>query len=162
MKHLFSSALLALMTFPVLANFVGLEYDVVAESEFGTTYRVYAKFDNTTDEVVAVYALETAPMNVAVSTTFYQAPVGGAFAQGINPLFFSAFPELQYDSWFTIGSADSNGTSDVQQVGMRTSIRLKMVAVSTSTPSSEALGLCFPTKVQMLKPMRTDACWSPS
>jgi hypothetical protein len=118
MKHLFSSALLALMTFPVLANFVGLEYDVVAESEFGTTYRVYAKFDNTTDEVVAVYALETAPMNVAVSTTFYQAPVGGAFAQGINPLFFSAFPELQYDSWFTIGSADANGTSDVQQVGM--------------------------------------------
>ena len=27
---------------------------------------------------------------------------------------------MQYDSWFTIGSEDSNGTSDVQQVGMDT------------------------------------------
>ena len=33
-------------------------------------------------------------------------------------LFFASFPSLEFDSWFTIGSADSNGTSDVQQVGM--------------------------------------------
>ena len=101
-----------------LANFVGMEYEAVAETANGTTYRVYATFDNPTDELVAVYALETAPMVVGVSTSFYQDAVGAVLAQTINPAFFGAFPSLQYDSWFTIGSEDSNGTSDVQQVGM--------------------------------------------
>ena len=118
MKHLFTAALTALMSSMALANFVGMEYETVAETANGTTYRVYATFDNPTDELVAVYALETAPMVVGVSTSFYQDAVGAVLAQTINPAFFGAFPSLQYDSWFTIGSEDSNGTSDVQQVGM--------------------------------------------
>ena len=111
---------MALASSMALANFVGMEYETVAETANGTTYRVYATFDNPTDELVAVYALETAPMVVGVSTSFYQDPVGAVLAQTINPLFFASFPTLQYDSWFTIGSEDSNGTSDVQQVGMDT------------------------------------------
>ncbi|MGB2424157.1 MAG: hypothetical protein ACPH97_05445, partial [Flavobacteriales bacterium] len=118
MKHLFTAALMALASSMALANLVGMEYETVAETANGTTYRVYATFDNPTDELVAVYALETAPMVVGVSTSFYQDAVGAVLAQTINPAFFGAFPSLQYDSWFTIGSADSNGTSDVQQVGM--------------------------------------------
>ena len=43
------------------ANFVGLESELVSESEYGTVYRVYATFDNPTDELVAIYALQTAP-----------------------------------------------------------------------------------------------------
>ena len=120
MKHLFTAALMALASSMALANFVGMEYEAVAETANGTTYRVYATFDNPTDELVAVYALETAPMVVGVSTSFYQDAVGAVLAQTINPAFFGAFPSLQYDSWFTIGSEDSNGTSDVQQVGMDT------------------------------------------
>jgi hypothetical protein len=118
MKHLFTAALMALASSMALANLVGMEYETVAETANGTTYRVYATFDNPTDELVAVYALETAPMVVGVSTSFYQDAVGAVLAQTINPAFFGAFPSLQYDSWFTIGSSDSNGTSDVQQVGM--------------------------------------------
>jgi len=118
MKHLFTAAITALMSSMALANFVGMEYEAVAETANGTTYRVYATFDNPTDELVAVYALETAPMVVGVSSSFYQDGVGAVLAQTINPAFFGAFPSLQYDSWFTIGSEDSNGTSDVQQVGM--------------------------------------------
>jgi len=120
MRHLFSVLIAALATTTALANFVGMEYEVVAETVNGTTYRVYATFDDPTDELVAVYALETAPMVVGVSTEFYQDPVGAVLAQTINPLFFASFPSLEYDSWFTIGSVDSNGTSDVQQVGMDT------------------------------------------
>ena len=101
-----------------LANFVGMEYEVVAETANGTTYRVYATFDNPTDELVAVYGWNTAPMVVGVSTSFYQDAVGAVLAQTINPAFFGAFPSLQYDSWFTIGSEDYNGTSDVQESGM--------------------------------------------
>ncbi len=118
MKHLFTAALTLFFSGMALANFVGMEYETVAETPNGTTYRVYATFDNPTDELVAVYALETAPMVVGVSTSFYQDAVGAVLAQTINPAFFGAFPTLAYDSWFTIGSADSNGTSDVQQVGM--------------------------------------------
>ena len=95
-----------------------MDYETVGESEFGTTYRVYAIFDNPTDELVAVYALETAPMVLGVSTEFYQDAFGGALAQSVNPLLFGAFPSLAYDSWFTIGSEDAEGTSDAQQVGM--------------------------------------------
>ena len=118
MKHFFTLALTALFSTLAMADFVGMEYEAVAETANGTAYRVYATFDNPTDELVAVYALETAPMIVGVSSSFYQDPVGAVLAQSINPLFFGSFPTLQYDSWFTIGSEDSNGTSDVQQVGM--------------------------------------------
>ena len=69
------------------ANFVGMEYETVAETANGVTYRVYATFDNPTDELIAVYALETAPMVVDVSTSFYQDGVGAVFAQTINPAF---------------------------------------------------------------------------
>ena len=95
-----------------------MEYETVAESEYGTTYRVYATFDSPTDELVAVYALDTVPMTVGVTTSFYQDAVGSSLAQTINPLFFDAFPSLAYDSWFTIGSENSTGTTQAQQVGM--------------------------------------------
>ena len=100
------------------ANFVGLESELVSESEYGTVYRVYATFDNPTDELVAIYALQTAPISVTCSTSFYQSTAGSPLATGINPAFIAFFPDLAYDSWFTIGSENSNGTSDIQQVGM--------------------------------------------
>jgi len=118
MKHYLLLALAILTTGLAQANFVGLESEVFAQSPYGTVYRVYATFDSPTDELVAVYALETSPMVVDVTTSFYQDVVGGALGSTINPLFFAAFPSLEFDSWFTIGSADSNGTSDIQQVGM--------------------------------------------
>ena len=118
MKHFFSACLLALASSLAWGGFVGVDYETVGESEFGTTYRVYATFDNPTDELVAVYALELAPMVLDVTTSFYQDPFGGALAQSINPLLFGAFPSLVYDSWFTIGSEDAEGTSEAQQVGM--------------------------------------------
>ena len=91
MKHLLSAFFLTLVSGIALANFVGMEYEVIAQTANGATYRVYATFDNPTDELIAVYALETAPMVVDVSTTFYQDGVGAALAQNINPAFFS-FP----------------------------------------------------------------------
>jgi len=100
------------------ANFVGLESEVYSESPEGTVYRVYATFDNPTDELVAIYALETAPMSVSVSTSFFQSALGSALGTAINPAFFDFFPDMEYDSWFTIGSENSDGTSDIQQVGM--------------------------------------------
>ena len=141
MKQFFSACLLAMASSLAWGGFVGVDYETVGESEFGTTYRVYATFDNPTDELVAVYALETAPMVVGVSTSFYQDAFGGALAQNVNPLLFGAFPSLAYDSWFAIGSEDANGTSDAQQVGMDTYFtRSRQGVGSPSTPSSVAHG----------------------
>ena len=160
MKHLFSVLFAALATTSALASFVGLEYEAVAETVNGTTYRVYATFDDPTDELVAVYALETAPMIVGVSTSFYQDPVGAVLAQSINPLFFPSFPSLAYDSWFTIGSTDSNGTSDVKQVGMDQYFdALKLAAGLPLIHSLVVHGSSSPTRVPMPKRALMAAFW---
>ena len=48
-----------------------------------------------------------------VSTTgsFYQNPYGGATSQDINPALFGSFPDLEYDSFMTIGLVDQNGNA---------------------------------------------------
>ena len=78
-------------------------------SEYGTTYRVYGHFENALDECVAVYSVgagETNPLTLElnVTTSFYQNPVGSNLGSGINPSFFSIDSTLEYDSWLTIGS----------------------------------------------------------
>ena len=118
MKHFFSACLLALASSLAWGGFVGVDYETVGESEFGTTYRVYATFDNPTDEVSGVYALELAPMVLDVTTSFYLRSFWRSVGPKHQPLLFGAFPSLVYDSWFTIGSEDAEGTSEAQQVGM--------------------------------------------
>ena len=51
MKHLLSAFFLTLISGFAIADFVGMEYEAVAETANGTTYRVYATFDNATDEL---------------------------------------------------------------------------------------------------------------
>ena len=96
----------------------GIEYEEYTTSEFGTTYRVYATFDAPTNELIAVYGTQAAPLSVASTTPFFNSSFGANFGQVINPLFFASFPEVEFDSWFTIGSSDSNGSGGVQSVGM--------------------------------------------
>ena len=71
---------------------------------FGTTtYRVYVTTPNETDFVSAIAGDEINPSYLRTSTSFYQNALGGLTADMINPLFFTQFPELAYDSWLTIG-----------------------------------------------------------
>ena len=72
------------------------------------------------------------------------------FCPNINPAFFGAFPSLQYDSVHH-RFEDSNGTSDVQQVGMDEYFAaFENGGGFTWTPSSVVLGSA-PTKAQMLR-----------
>ena len=103
------------------ASFVGVEAELVDATEYGWTYRVYASFDAFDDEVVAVYGWAPAPMTLTVQAPLFQSPSGGPTAEGINPLFFAAFPDLAYDSWFALGSEDAGGTSALNQAGMEAS-----------------------------------------
>ena len=41
------------------SQYVGLVSEVHAESDYGTTYRIYAEFESAFDEVTAVYSIVT-------------------------------------------------------------------------------------------------------
>lgn len=104
------------------ATSTGMEVEVVATSEFGTTYRVYATFDDPEDQLIAVYGTvgpaQNAPLLISSTTGFFQSAAGADYGQAINPILFPIIPEVQYDSWLTIGTADSNGGGGVNNVGM--------------------------------------------
>ena len=99
------------------ADFTGLTYEVVGTSDVGTTYRVYANFDDATDIAQALYAEAPFAMAITSSAGFYQDPLGALTPVGINPLLYPSFPNLAYDSWITIGQEDSDYPSAVGVVG---------------------------------------------
>ena len=82
-----------------------------------TTYRVYVTTPNASDFVSAIAGDEANPSYLRTSTSFFQSAVGGLTAGTVNPLFYAAFPDLQYDSWLTIGidaaPVSGDGTADV-------------------------------------------------
>jgi hypothetical protein len=68
-----------------------------------TTYRVYATLPNADDFLSSVSGDSEFPTFVNTSTAFYQNAVGAAVASNLNASLFSFFPELNADSWVTIG-----------------------------------------------------------
>jgi len=49
------------------------------------------------------------PLEISTSTSFFQHPLGTHVSSGIQAILFSSFPDLEYDSWVTIGHAPENG-----------------------------------------------------
>ena len=133
MKHLrfalFVVALLFGVSSNLLAQLTGLHVEpvtthdgTVGSSDLTghTTYRVYATLTSPADLIQAAYGSAEAPLNVSTTTDFWQTPATSVeFGTSVNPAFFSAFPELAYDSWFTIGleSIPSQGPAGSEQIG---------------------------------------------
>lgn len=119
MYQRFALALAALVAFSssAYADFTGLSYEVHATSDLGTTYRVYANFDNSTDILQAIYAEYPNAIDISSGAGFYQDPFGTAFASSINPLLYSAYPNLMYDTWLTVGQEDNTTAQDAATVG---------------------------------------------
>ncbi|MDA0913292.1 MAG: hypothetical protein O2818_01815 [Bacteroidetes bacterium] len=104
------------------AQFIGLESEVYATSEFGTTYRIYAEFGSPTDECIAIYSIGSAEDNpvtleLGATTTIYQNGLGGNMGSSINPLILGMIPDVAYDSWLTIGSTSTDDPV-VASIGM--------------------------------------------
>ncbi len=103
------------------SQFTGLESEIHATSEYGTTYRVYAHFNSPTDEVLAVYSIGqdeegTVNLNLETTTSFYQDTTYGVdLASGLTSLVLAVFPNVAYDSWLTIGS---DADASVFSIGM--------------------------------------------
>ena len=87
------------------------EYHVHGSGELAgfTTYRVYFDCMNETDFVSACTGDEDNPLIISsTSGTWYNAPYNAScFADGLNPAFYGAFPELEFDSFLTIGAESS-------------------------------------------------------
>ncbi|MAI22653.1 MAG: hypothetical protein CL828_01220 [Crocinitomicaceae bacterium] len=86
----------------------GLQIDTVAVHEEGdlagmTTYRLYVTTVGPDDFVSAVYGNDVDTLTLASDSSWYQHPFGSHLGQNIDSAFYDTFPELEYDSWVTIG-----------------------------------------------------------
>ena len=101
-------------------SFTGLTAELVSEGGAGTglnTWRVYATFSNPAVDVLSVYGTAANPIDISSSTSWYQDPLGAATGNGINPLLFTDFPSLAFDSWVTVG-AESSTDGEIAVVGL--------------------------------------------
>ena len=95
--------------------FIGIQYDVlgtnlVADDEETWTVDVYAVLADGC-RLDAVAGDVNHSKMVSTTGSFYQNIYGGPTSQDINPSLFSAFPDLEYDSFVTIGLSDQNGNA---------------------------------------------------
>ena len=72
-----------------------------------TTYRYYVKCANPADFVSSVSGDVNNPTVITTTTEFYQNEVGGVTPNSIVSFLFGTLPDLQYDSWVTIGLSES-------------------------------------------------------
>lgn len=117
MRYLIAS-LLCVFTLSLTAQgpdeyWVGLEeYAVHTEGELSgmTTWRMYIHMQHTDDYLSACTGSENYPwiMESTSSPAWYQHPdASETFANAINPSFYTTFPDLEYDSWLTLGVENS-------------------------------------------------------
>ncbi len=82
--------------------------ETVGTSPEGAIQRMYIETPNTTDVLSAVTGDLVNPTYIRSTQGFYQsAMITDVTPNGINPGFFSFFPDLAYDSWVTIGVESS-------------------------------------------------------
>ena len=86
-----------------------------------TTYRVLLHTEHPTDFVSSAYGNQNDALDVSTTTSFYQHVLGGITPEPLNPFLLSAYPDLAYDSWVTIGldgpadpTAGENAAATVQ------------------------------------------------
>jgi len=99
-------------------TFQGLVYEVVGENtiDAATTYRVYAQFDtDAAVDMTSLFGNSQDPWLTTSTESFYQHPLGADFGGNINPGFYGLFPELEYDSWLTIGAAPGDYNALAQE-----------------------------------------------
>jgi gliding motility-associated-like protein len=71
------------------------------------TYHIYANFSNEADYLSAVYGDASCSLQITSTETIFQSSVGSHLVGSVNPSLFSIFPELEYDSFVTIGKTNS-------------------------------------------------------
>lgn len=85
------------------------------------TYRVYVKFTNPNDFLTAVYGDADYPTRIRGGNNFYHSVLGGMTNESYQSLLFPVYPDLEYDSFVTIGMTApanlSSGEALINSVG---------------------------------------------
>ena len=101
----------ALMALLGLAPFMGVnaQYDLTIEQSTpaaapGTVYRFYVEANDASDKISAVFGNDEMPLVISTPDGIFNSPMNSAWnASGINSALFGFFPDLQDDSFATIG-----------------------------------------------------------
>ena len=79
-----------------------------------TTYRLYITNLGATDFVSSIYGNNEDPLEISVPEGVYNSGFNASWsASGISPVFVGLFPEMEYDSYATIGLSQSAATSGI-------------------------------------------------
>ena len=68
------------------------------------TYRMFLKVNNPATTVLAAYGNDSEPLDISSTEPFFQSVLGQLVATDINPALFPNYPDVEYDSWVTIGA----------------------------------------------------------
>lgn len=104
------------------SEFVGLSYELVQLASIPgfNTYNVYLELSDPLAELIAIFGVIdsqfNAPLVLNGPGSYYQDVEGGNLSSDVNPALFTFVPQLQFDSYLTIGAAPGNTT--VQQIGL--------------------------------------------
>jgi len=80
----------------------------------GTTYSFYVLFDDPTDQLSAVYGNNEESLEINVPEGAFNSALNSAFnASGINPAFVALYPELNDDTYATVGLDGPASTSEI-------------------------------------------------
>ncbi len=83
----------------------------------GNTYRLYAKVSTLAKSIHAIFGAVQNSLIINSSAAIWQSDLGGYSAGNVNEEFFTYDPALQFDSWFTLGFENNEG-SDLWDLGM--------------------------------------------
>ncbi|MDA9864582.1 hypothetical protein N9C70_05895, partial [Flavobacteriales bacterium] len=103
--------------FSILIDTIATNIGVISDLGGGTTdltgfntYQLYLQCESPSDLLQAVGGDITKPVTILTTTSFYQADLGTALEP--NAGLFSPFPQVQYDSFVTIGLESTAVTDD--------------------------------------------------
>ena len=68
-----------------------------------TCYRAYITMENEDDFLSSISGDAVNPTYITTTTTFSNAALGAVTPNGINSLLFPVYPDLEFDTWVTIG-----------------------------------------------------------
>ncbi len=120
MKQLFFALSLMLCGTQALSQLLDLvvEHHVLSnpagQPEGTYTYRVYAELANSDDFLFGVYGHSSmgycSSLEISTTTSFYNYAGIATTGAEINEVFFPIFPEIEADSWVTIGASNNTFT----------------------------------------------------
>jgi len=96
----------------------GLSFELVAEHNAGElaglqTYRVYLELNDALDQVTSFTGDDNFALELNTTTSFYQHALGTATPNGISAAALATVPELEFDSYVTVGlSGEPQGDED--------------------------------------------------